>query len=114
MSSAGNAVVTRRLAAIVIADVVGYTRLMERDDTGTFSRLRNIRDEVVDPAVVSPHAAPLARERDKEVVPALPAAGATRRRLWIDADGVLAWRPFPGRGAGRVTRGRSGIHNQPL
>jgi adenylate cyclase len=45
--------VTRRLAAIVIADVVGYTRLMERDDTGTFTRLRNIRDEVVDPAIVS-------------------------------------------------------------
>jgi len=30
--------VTRRVAAIVIADVVGYTRMMERDDTGTFSR----------------------------------------------------------------------------
>ena len=45
--------VTRRLAAIVIADVVGYTRLMERDDTGTFARLRSIRDEVVDPAIVS-------------------------------------------------------------
>lgn len=46
--------VIRRLAAIVIADVVGYTRLMERDDTGTFARLRTIRDEVVDPAIVSP------------------------------------------------------------
>ena len=45
--------VTRRLAAILIADVVGYTRLMERDDTGTFSRLRTVRDEVVDPAIVS-------------------------------------------------------------
>ena len=53
MSSAGNAAVTRRLAAILIADVVGYTRLMERDDTGTFSRLRTIRDEVVDPSIVS-------------------------------------------------------------
>lgn len=45
--------VTRRLAAIVIADVAGYSRLMERDDTGTFARLRSIRDEIVDPAVVS-------------------------------------------------------------
>ena len=44
----------RRLAAILIADVVGYTRLMERDDTGTFARLRTIRDEVVDPATRSP------------------------------------------------------------
>ena len=51
--SLNQSVVTRRLAAILIADVVGYTRLMERDDTGTFSRLRTIRDEVVDPAIVS-------------------------------------------------------------
>lgn len=53
MSAANDPAVTRRLAAILIADVVGYTRLMERDDTGTFSRLRTIRDEVVDPAIVS-------------------------------------------------------------
>ena len=45
--------VIRRLAAVVIADVVGYTRLMERDDTGTYARVRLIRDEVVDPAIVS-------------------------------------------------------------
>jgi adenylate cyclase len=45
--------VIRRLAAIVIADVVGYTRLMEHDDTGTYARVRLIRDEVVDPAILS-------------------------------------------------------------
>src|SRR5437763_4030736 len=45
--------VSRRRAAIVIADVVGYSRHMERDDTGTFGRLRSIRDEVVDPAIIS-------------------------------------------------------------
>jgi adenylate cyclase len=44
--------VTRRLAAVVIADVAGYSRLMERDDTGTFARLRTILDEVVDPAIL--------------------------------------------------------------
>ena len=53
MSATNGPTVVRRLAAILIADVVGYTRLMERDDTGTYSRLRTIRDEVVDPAVVS-------------------------------------------------------------
>ncbi|HTL75582.1 MAG TPA: adenylate/guanylate cyclase domain-containing protein [Casimicrobiaceae bacterium] len=46
-------VLTRRLAAILIADVAGYSRLMERDDTGTFARLRSVRDEVVDPAILS-------------------------------------------------------------
>ena len=30
----------RRLAGIIAADVVGYSRLMERDEAGTFERLR--------------------------------------------------------------------------
>ncbi len=42
---------TRRLAAIVIADVVGYTRLMERDDAGTLASMREIRAQLVDPAI---------------------------------------------------------------
>ena len=46
---------TRRLAAIVIADVVGYTRLMEHDDTRTFAALGAIRSEVIDPPIVSVH-----------------------------------------------------------
>ena len=43
--------VARRLAAIVIADVVGYTRLMESDEAGTHARLREIRDNVTDPRI---------------------------------------------------------------
>ncbi|MGH6623155.1 MAG: adenylate/guanylate cyclase domain-containing protein, partial [Burkholderiaceae bacterium] len=42
--------VSRRLAAVLIADVVGYARLMERNETGTHTRLRAVRDEVTDPA----------------------------------------------------------------
>jgi adenylate cyclase len=41
----------RRLAAIVIADVVGYTRLMERDEGGTHARLREIRARLIEPGV---------------------------------------------------------------
>ena len=32
--------VERRLAAILAADVVGYSRLMEADEAGTFARLK--------------------------------------------------------------------------
>ena len=35
----------RRLAAIVAADVVGYSRLMGRDESGTVARLRKNRAE---------------------------------------------------------------------
>jgi adenylate cyclase len=38
--------VSRRLVAIVVADVVGYTRLMERDEAGTHARLKEIRAQV--------------------------------------------------------------------
>ena len=53
MNRPAGAQLRRRLAAILIADVVGYTRMMEADESGTFARLRSIRDEVVDPAIVS-------------------------------------------------------------
>jgi adenylate cyclase len=39
---------TRRLAAILAADVVGYSRLIEVDEEGTLNRLRSIRAEVLD------------------------------------------------------------------
>ena len=43
----------RRLAAIVSADVAGYSRLMGRDETGTLAALKTLRQEVVDPAIAS-------------------------------------------------------------
>src|SRR6202158_6235349 len=39
----------RRLAAILAADVVGYSRLMEQDEAGTFERLRADRKEAIEP-----------------------------------------------------------------
>jgi adenylate cyclase len=45
--------ITRRLIAIVVADVVGYTRLMEHDEGGTHARLHEIRDQVVDPEIAA-------------------------------------------------------------
>ena len=41
----------RKLAAVVVADVVGYSRLTAEDEEGTIDRLRRLRSEIVDPAV---------------------------------------------------------------
>ena len=41
----------RRLAAIVAADVAGYSLLMGADEQGTLDRLRTVRTEIVDPAI---------------------------------------------------------------
>jgi adenylate cyclase len=43
--------VERRLAAILAADVVGYSRLMGLDETGTLQRLREHRRELIDPKI---------------------------------------------------------------
>jgi TolB-like protein/class 3 adenylate cyclase len=43
----------RRLAAIVSADVAGYSRLMGRDESGTLAALKALCQEVIDPAIAS-------------------------------------------------------------
>jgi TolB-like protein/class 3 adenylate cyclase len=43
--------VERRLAAILAADVVGYSRLTERDEAGTFARLKLLRKELIEPVL---------------------------------------------------------------
>src|SRR5215510_13961230 len=47
--------VQRRLAAILAADVVGYSRLMEQDEAGTLAALKSRRKEVLEPLVVRHH-----------------------------------------------------------
>ena len=41
----------RRLAAILAADVAGYSRLIEADEEGTLGRLKALRAEIIDPRI---------------------------------------------------------------
>ena len=43
--------VQRRLAAILAADVLGYSRLMEADEEGTLTRMKMLRKDVIDPKI---------------------------------------------------------------
>ena len=45
--------VQRRLAAILSADVVGYSRLMGIDEAGTLGRLKALRREIIDPMIAA-------------------------------------------------------------
>jgi adenylate cyclase len=56
-----NEKVVRRLAAIVAADVVGYSRLIGADETGTLARLATLRRDIVDHAIAR-HAGRLFKE----------------------------------------------------
>jgi adenylate cyclase len=46
---------TRRLAAILAADVAGYSRLMGADEQGTFDRLKAIHRQLIDPKITEHH-----------------------------------------------------------
>jgi TolB-like protein/class 3 adenylate cyclase len=46
---------TRRLAAILAADVAGYSRLMGADEEGTLERLKALRRELLDPKTAEHH-----------------------------------------------------------
>ena len=51
MELAGPTGVERRLAAILAADVAGYSRLIEADEEGTLARLKTLRAELIDPKI---------------------------------------------------------------
>jgi adenylate cyclase len=46
---------TRRLAAILAADVAGYSRLMGADEEGTLERLKALRHQLLDPKIAEHH-----------------------------------------------------------
>ena len=43
----------RRLAAILVADIVGYSRLIESDEEGTRARVRSFHAELIDPRIAA-------------------------------------------------------------
>src|SRR5260221_6883695 len=45
----------RHLAAILVADVVGYSRLMEQDEDGTLAQLQHISAKLIEPKVAEHH-----------------------------------------------------------
>jgi adenylate cyclase len=55
MEPARPARVERRLAAILAADVAGYSRLIGADEEGTLGRLKTLRTEIIDPKIAEHH-----------------------------------------------------------
>ena len=54
----------RKIAAILVADVVGYSRLAGADEDRTLSRLRALRSDLIDPAVAGHHGRVVKRTGD--------------------------------------------------
>jgi adenylate cyclase len=59
---------TRKLAAILAADVVGYSRLAGSDEERTLARLRGLRSDLIDPAIAAHHGRTVKRTGDGSLV----------------------------------------------
>ena len=55
---------TRKLAAILAADVVGYSKLAGSDEDRTLARLRGLRSDLIDPAIAAHHGRVVKRTGD--------------------------------------------------
>ena len=59
---------TRKLAAILVADVVGYSRLAGADEDRTLARLRGLRGDLIDPAIAAHHGRIVKRTGDGSLI----------------------------------------------
>ena len=59
---------TRKLAAILVADVVGYSRLAGADEDRTLARLRGLRSDLIDPAIAAHHGRVVKRTGDGSII----------------------------------------------
>ena len=59
---------TRKLAAILVADVVGYSRLAAADEDRTLARRRGLRSDFIDPAIAARHGRVVKRTGDGSLV----------------------------------------------
>ena len=61
-------VATRKIAAILVADIVGYSRLAGTDEDRTLSRLRGLRSDLIDPAIDAHHGRIVKRTGDGSLI----------------------------------------------
>jgi adenylate cyclase len=59
---------TRKLAAILVADIVGYSRLASADEDRTLARVRGLRSDLIDPAIAAHHGRIVKRTGDGAIV----------------------------------------------
>jgi class 3 adenylate cyclase/outer membrane protein OmpA-like peptidoglycan-associated protein len=86
MTSAGEGRVERRLAAILAADVVGYSRLMGLNEEGTHAAVKAIWSEVTDPRINEHHGRVVNTMGDGLLVEFASAVDAVRCAFDIQRD----------------------------
>ena len=103
----------RRLAAIVSADVVGYSHLMGVDETGTLAALRGHREELINP-LIAKHGGRIVKTMGDGLLLEFPSVvnatqcvievqkGMAERNEEIETDQRIIFRPADQRGHTRT------------
>jgi adenylate cyclase len=79
---------TRKLAAILVADVVGYSRLAGADEDRTLARLRGLRSDLIDPAIAAHHGRIVKRTGDGIIIEFRSVVDAVRCALEVQTGMV--------------------------
>src|SRR5271166_5690005 len=76
---------TRKLAAILVADVVGYSRLAGADEERTLARLRSLRSDLIDPTIAVHNGRLVKRTGDGAVVEFRSVVEAVRSAMEVQS-----------------------------
>ena len=98
---------TRKIAAILVADVVGYSRLTGADEDRTLARLRALRSDLIDPVIAVHHGRVVKRTGDGAMVEFRSVVDAVRCAIEVQ-DSMVEWNA--GLPADRRIDFRIGIH----
>ena len=79
---------TRKLAAILVADVVGYSRLAGADEERTLARLRGLRSDLIDPAIAAHRGRIVKRTGDGSLIEFRSVVDATRCAIEVQTSMV--------------------------
>jgi TolB-like protein/class 3 adenylate cyclase/Tfp pilus assembly protein PilF len=79
---------TRKIAAILVADVVGYSRLAGADEDRTLSRLRGLRSDLIDPAIAAHRGRVVKRTGDGIVIEFRSVVDAVRCAIEVQTGTV--------------------------
>ena len=98
---------TRKIAAILVSDVVGYSRLVGADEDGTLARLRALRGDMIDPIIAVHHGRVVKRTGDGAIVEFRSVIDAVRCAIEVQSGMVER---NAGLSAERRIEFRIGIH----
>jgi len=76
---------TRKIAAILVADVVGFSRLAGADEEGTLARLRALRSDLIDPTIAVHHGRVVKRTGDGTIIEFRSVVDAVRCALEVQS-----------------------------